>query len=120
MSIGNRIKELRKKQNLNQTELGEIVGMSHGGIAGIESGRNNASIDTVIKLCDYFHVSADYLLYGIETERTISETEQEIIEVLRGDRDMTNAVMEFAKIKKKAISFTRSYAAANQNAAMGT
>jgi hypothetical protein len=64
-------------------------------------------------------VSADYLLQGIETDRTISESEQEILEVLRKDEAMTNAVMEFAKVKKKAISFTRSYAAANQNAVVG-
>ena len=119
MHIGNRIKMLRKKNNLNQTELGEIVGLSYGAIGAIESGRNDPSTDTIIKLSNFFKVSADYLLQGIETDRTISETEQEIIEVLRGDRDMTNAVMEFAKVKKKALSFTRGYAAATQNAAMG-
>jgi transcriptional regulator with XRE-family HTH domain len=119
MSIGTRIKELRKKHGLNQTELGKIVGLSHGTLAGIESGNNNATTETIIKLCEYFKVSSDYLLFGIETEQTISESEQEILNVLREDKAMTNAVMEFAKVKKKAISFTRSYAAASQNAAMG-
>ena len=119
MSIGTRIKELRKKHELNQTELGEIVGLSYGAIGAIESGRNDPSTDTIIKLSNFFKVSADYLLQGIETERTISEAEQEILSVLREDKAMTNAVMEFAKVKKKAISFTRSYATANQNTAMG-
>jgi transcriptional regulator with XRE-family HTH domain len=110
---------LRKKNNLNQTELGEIVGLSYGAVGAIESGRNDPSTDTIIKLSNFFKVSADYLLQGIETDRTISESEQEILEVLRKDEAMTNAVMEFAKVKKKAISFTKSYTAANQNAVMG-
>ena len=118
MSIGTRLKSLRKKSGLNQRELGEIVGLTYSAISAMESDKCNLTSDVIIKLSQFFGVSADYLLTGIETERTISETEQEIIEVLRGDRDMTNAVMEFAKVKKKAISFTRSYAADNQNAVM--
>jgi transcriptional regulator with XRE-family HTH domain len=110
---------LRKKNNLNQTELGEIVGLSYGAVGAIESGRNDPSTDTIIKLSNFFKVSADYLLQGIETDRTISESEQEILEVLRKDEAMTSAVMEFAKVKKKAVSYLGSYAAANQNAAIG-
>ena len=119
MTIGNRVKKLRKERGLNQTELGDIVGLTFSGISAIESSKSNPSSDVIIKLSDFFEVSADYLLRGVETERTISEAEQEILEVLRKDEAMTSAVMEFAKVKKKAISFTRSYAAASQNAVMG-
>ena len=118
MSIGNRIKELRKKKDLNQTELGEKLGLKTSTVSAMEVDRSSLTDETIIKLSEIFEVSTDYLLKGIETEQTISETEQEIIKVLREDKAMTNAVMEFAKVKKKAISFTRSYAAASQNAAM--
>lgn len=119
MSIGYRTKELRKAKGWSQTELGEKIGMTAGGLSNLEKDKCDASQAIIIKLSEIFEVSTDYLLKGIETERTISESEQEILEVLRKDEAMTNAVMEFAKVKKKAISFTRSYAAANQNSVMG-
>lgn len=118
MSIGTRIKELRKKHSLNQTELGKIVGLSHGTLAGIESGNNNATTETIIKLCEYFKVSSDYLLFGIETEQTISESEQEVIEIMRGDMDFSEAVRKAASFKKKAISYLSSYKQASQHAAV--
>ena len=116
MKIGERIKILRKEKNWNQAELGAKIGLGDRAVSSIEKGINAPSAEIVIKLSEIFEVSTDYLLKGIETERTISESEQEILEVLRRDEAMTSAVMEFAKVKKKAISFTRSYAAANQNA----
>ena len=119
MNAGSRIKNLRKNKNLSQTELAQLMGLTSGAMSAIEVGKNHPTAELLIKLSDFFNVSTDYLLKGVESERTISESEQEILEVLRKDEAMTNAVMEFAKVKKKAISFTRSYAAANQNAVMG-
>jgi transcriptional regulator with XRE-family HTH domain len=109
MSIGNRIKELRKKSGLNQTELGEKLGLKTSTVSAMEVDRSSLTDETIIKLSEIFGVSTDYLLKGIETERTISENEQEILETLRGDKDMTNVVMEIAKLKKKAISYARGY-----------
>ncbi len=119
MTMKDRLKKLRKSKNLTQTELATSTGISLKTINTVENGKCDLSTEQLAILSDFFNVSIDYLVKGVESERTISETEQEILEVLRGDRDMTNAVMEFAKVKKKAISFTRSYAAANQNAVMG-
>jgi len=113
-----KLKELRKKHGLTQGELSEKTGISRRVISSLELNYNEPNLPQLIKLSEFFGVTTDYLIKGIEVEKIITDTEQEMIEVLRGDRDMTNAVMEFAKIKKKAISFTRSYAA-NQNAAMG-
>ena len=111
MNIGERIKILRKEKNWNQTELGEKIGLGDKAVSSIEKGRNAPSAELIIKLSEIFEVSTDYLLKGVETERRISETEQEILEVLRGDKDMTNAVMEFARVKKKVINFTKNYTA---------
>ncbi len=118
MTIGNRIKDLRKQKKLNQTELGEIIGVSLNTLYSIETGKSDISSEALLKLSDFFKVSTDYLLKGIETERTISESEREILEVLRADKTMRNAMMEVAKVKKKAISYLGNYAIANQNAAM--
>jgi transcriptional regulator with XRE-family HTH domain len=119
MDMGERIKIARKAKGWSQIELAEKIGLTSGGMSGIESNKRDASKTTIVKLSETLGVSADYLLFGVENKQAITESEQEILEVLREDKAMTNAVMEFAKVKKKAISFTRSYAAANQNAVMG-
>jgi transcriptional regulator with XRE-family HTH domain len=119
MSIGERVKMLRTGKGIKQTELAKILNSSSAVLSAIEVDKNAPSIEMLNALSKFFNVSTDYILNGKEGTNEISEEEREILEVLRGDRDMTNAVMEFAKVKKKAISFTRSYAAANQNAVMG-
>jgi transcriptional regulator with XRE-family HTH domain len=109
MSIGERIKNLRKQYGLNQTEMGKMFNLNYGAISAIESGRSNPSIEMVEKLSKLFNVSTDYIIKGTETEQTLSESEQEIIEALRKDEVMSNAMIEFAKLKKKVISYARSY-----------
>lgn len=109
MDMGERIKKARKAKGWSQSELAEKIGLTSGGMSGIESNKRDASKTIIIKLSETLGVSADYLLFGIETKQTISESEQEILEVLREDKAMTNAIMEVAKVKKKAISYLGSY-----------
>lgn len=119
MTMGERIRELRKKAKWNQTELGEKIGMGYGGVYALEKDKSEASRDVIIKLSQVFGVSTDYLLTGKEGANDISEEEREILSVIRDDKAMRSAMMEIARVKKKVISFTRSYAAANQNVVMG-
>ncbi len=119
MDIKDRLKSLRKSKNLTQAELGEKIQISLTTINKAEAGKGDLSTEQVIKLSSFFGVSADYLLTGKEGTNDISEEEREILSVIRDDKAMRNAMMEVARVKKKAISFTRSYAAANQNAVMG-
>ncbi len=113
MLIGTRIKELRKKKGLNQSEIGEIIGLTYSTVSSIESERCEPTSKVIMKLSELFEVSTDYLLFGIESEQIISENEQEILDVLREDKAMTEAVMKVTKIKKKAISYLESYTAMN-------
>lgn len=57
-----RLKELRLENQLSCDALGKIIGVSHGAVNFWENGINEPKISYLIKLCDYFHVSADYLL----------------------------------------------------------
>ena len=60
--FGQRIYELRKQKQLNQKQLGEAVGLSHEAISTIESGTRGTTIDKLVLLARFFHVSTDYLL----------------------------------------------------------
>lgn len=57
-----RIKELRKKMGISQTELGLILGVTRSTICQYEQGKRQPDNTTLIKLADFFGVTVDYLL----------------------------------------------------------
>ena len=54
--------ELRKAAGLSQRELGEVLGLSQNAISTIESGSRGTTIEKLVLLAEFFHVSTDYLL----------------------------------------------------------
>lgn len=58
----NRIKELRKKHGIRQTELAKIIGVAQSTMSGWENETNEIDNNSLFKLADYFGVSVDYLL----------------------------------------------------------
>ncbi len=68
MSIfAERLKELRMENNLSQSELARNTGLSQTAIGKWESDKRRPSIDVLTTLCDYFKVSADFLV-GLKDE----------------------------------------------------
>lgn len=64
-SIGARIKELRKKYNETQEELGEIINFSQTAISKIESGdTKKLQIENLVKIAEHYKVTCDYLCCG--------------------------------------------------------
>ncbi|MDO5018327.1 MAG: helix-turn-helix transcriptional regulator [Lagierella massiliensis] len=66
MNISDRIRELRKNKGVSQEELAEKLGVSRQAISKWESRQSTPDIDKIILLSDYFEVSTDYLIKGIE------------------------------------------------------
>ncbi len=62
LTIGERIRNLREDLDLNQTQLGNAVNMTQRKISYIECGKYEPSIEDIVAFCQYFRVSADYLL----------------------------------------------------------
>lgn len=62
MNFNNRLKQLRQKHKLTQSELADILGLKPTAISNYESKRNEPSFDKLIALSKYFDVSCDYLL----------------------------------------------------------
>ena len=60
--VGERIKELRTEKNLSQSNLAKQIGVSQKAIDFWERGVNEPKASYIIFLCDFFNVSADYLL----------------------------------------------------------
>lgn len=62
MTYRERMRELREDRDLTQEQVGRIINKSQQGYNHIESGRAELKIDDLIKLCDYYGVSADYFI----------------------------------------------------------
>ena len=58
----NRIRELRKTRGMNQEALANYIGVSQQTISKIERNTNSLSMDILICLAEFFHVTTDYLL----------------------------------------------------------
>lgn len=62
MTFNVRLKQLRQKHKLTQSELADLLGLKPTAISNYESKRNEPSFEKLIALSKYFDVSCDYLL----------------------------------------------------------
>jgi len=62
LSFGEKIRNLREDMDMNQTQLGNAVHMTQRKVSYIECGKYEPSLEDIIALCHFFHISADYLL----------------------------------------------------------
>ena len=62
MDYRQRMKDLREDHDLTQAQAGAVINKSQQGYNHIEAGRAELKIEDLIKLCDLYNVSADYLI----------------------------------------------------------
>lgn len=67
MNIADRIQSLRKIKGVSQEELADKIGVTRQAVSKWESEQSTPDIEKVILLSDYFDVTTDYLLKGIES-----------------------------------------------------
>lgn len=64
-----RIRNVREDRDLTQSELGKLLNKSQQGYNHIEAGRAELKIDDLKTLCQYYNLSADYLIGLIDTPK---------------------------------------------------
>ncbi len=57
-----RMRDLREDHDKTQREIAELLGTSQTMYARYERGANELPIRHLVKLCDYYRISADYFL----------------------------------------------------------
>jgi len=72
-TIGQRIRQLRKENNITQEELGKMYGLAKSTVSLYESGRSNPDDEIKQKIADHFNVSIDWLLGRTDERRTADE-----------------------------------------------
>lgn len=66
MNYREKMRELREDNDLTQAQVAKIINKSQQGYNHIETGRAELKIDDLIKLCDFYGVSADYFIGRIK------------------------------------------------------
>jgi len=61
---GQRIRQLRKEQNITQEYLANQLNITTDHLARIESGKRSCSIDVLVDLVNFFDISMDFLMFG--------------------------------------------------------
>lgn len=68
MQYPQKLKELRKEHNLNQTEVAEVLNIKQTVYSRYERNENEMPIKHLIQLAQFYKVTTDYIL-GLTDER---------------------------------------------------
>lgn len=66
MTLADRIQHLRKAKGISQEELADQIGVSRQAVSKWESGQTSPDLEKILLLSEFFDVTTDYLLKGIE------------------------------------------------------
>lgn len=67
MDYRTRIRNIREDRDYTQAQIGQILYKSQQGYNHIEAGRAELKIDDLIILCQFYNLSADYVIGLIDT-----------------------------------------------------
>ncbi|MFD2043592.1 helix-turn-helix domain-containing protein [Ornithinibacillus salinisoli] len=69
--FGNRLKALREKRALTPDQMAEQIGFTKSVIWSYEMEKKEPSVRHILRLANFFDVSIDYLLKGVEINQTL-------------------------------------------------
>jgi len=67
--MGERLFAVREGKGISRKDLAEFLKVSKTQVCDIENGKSGTNLDRFYQLCEFYHVSADYLL-GITDDPT--------------------------------------------------
>jgi len=74
-AFGHRVRQLRKKKGLNQTQLAARVGVHYNHLAKYEKGQSYPSVRALMALAESLNVTMDYLMLGTAASSHIGDDE---------------------------------------------
>lgn len=91
----NRIRDLREDLDLRQIDVANETGIDQKTLSNYETGKTNPDSYAIIKLCDFFNVSADYLIGRVDDKSlTIQKIEKKISEIQNNLNDIVKDLKE--------------------------
>lgn len=109
ISIGQKIKVIRKRKGLSQLKLAELIGRSPTYVSYIECGTKSMSLDTFMLLVNALNTTADELLVD-NLENTIKVTNHLFSALLSDCSDYERRILlDVTMATKKSIRENRHY-----------
>lgn len=82
MIIAERIKNLRRVKGISEEQLADEMGVTCQSIEEWESGKSIPDIEMLIDLSDYFDVTTDYLLKGVEPITNTKMMSEKVLRII--------------------------------------
>ncbi|RKI36279.1 XRE family transcriptional regulator [bacterium D16-51] len=99
MGFGEIIVSLRKRNNINQKQLGDVLGVSSGAIGMWENNKRQPDFDTLKKIALYFKVTTDYILDM--PQNIIKEEKSDISQInIEMDEKSNNLISAFLQLNE--------------------
>ena len=61
VAVGNKLRTERRRLGYTQEQVAEIVGITPAFMGHIERGERGMALDTLLHLCNFYHITMDYL-----------------------------------------------------------
>ena len=101
MVAGQRLREARKKVNLTQEELANIIGVKAAEVSQYESNKRTPRWPTFNKLLDALNITADEVL---GREMTVHDGEDYEVKMAKEDLQILSSIKENPKLYKALLS----------------
>lgn len=74
-TFGTKLRNLRENLNLSQLDVANNIGCSSKVLSNYELDKREPDFETLIKICDFFNITADFLLGRVENPKFYKEIE---------------------------------------------
>ena len=100
MTLVERLKQLRKENNMTQSELAKMLDMSNGTVAMWEMGKRNPGFEALEKLSEIFDKRVDYILGTSDNASSprLSDAEVEQLGRWAAEEDLSEVVMKYLRL----------------------
>lgn len=86
-TFADRLKELRKLNNMTQTDLGKLLGVGNTTISMYESDKSTPNDEIKLKISEYFNVSLDWLMGKSDVRSSTSLNKKTTIPIIFNNPD---------------------------------
>ena len=100
MTMGERIKQLRKEKGMTQTDLAQTLNVTKGTVSTWETNSRVPGFETLTALCDLFDRRMDYIMGRSDdaTPTTQNEDEMEDLALSQVEADLTEYALKYARL----------------------
>ena len=100
MTMGERIKQLRKEKGMTQTDLAHTLNVTKGTVSTWETNSRTPGFETLNTMCDLFQRSLDYIMGRSDdaTPPNQSEVDADALAISQVEEDLTEYALKYARL----------------------